>query len=86
MIEMDEAFDHVIRLASENGICGVKEIPLHQVTPGQVLAEDVIADQNHPQFRASTMDGYAVNSVEAMTFRLISKSLAGAKPLTLVVD
>ena len=48
MIEMDEAFEHVIRHATENGICGVKVIPLSEVTFGQVLAEDVIADQNHP--------------------------------------
>jgi molybdopterin biosynthesis enzyme len=32
------------------------------------------------------MDGYAVSNIEAKTYILVDRSLAGSKPITLVVD
>lgn len=48
-----------------------------------VLAEDVFATENHPQFRASTMDGFAVNKITLGTYRVADKSLAGGKHIQL---
>jgi molybdopterin molybdotransferase len=45
---------------------------------GQVLAEDVIqAAPGYPSYRASIMDGYAVQFKEATTYILAGKSLTG---------
>jgi gephyrin len=57
-------------------------LPVEHVAIGEaswrVLAEDVIASENHPPFPASTMDGYAVVAGDGSPWReVIGKQTAG---------
>jgi len=61
---------HLIRLPSE-------PVPLGNAM-FRVLAEDLIAPEDHPPFRASTMDGYAVSSDDHSPWReVIGEQNAG---------
>lgn len=53
----------------------------------RVLAEDVIASENHPPFPAATMDGYAVSSADSSPWReIIGVQTAGSMIDTEVTD
>eukprot|EP00742_Colponemidia_sp_Colp-10_P003227 GILJ01003437.1.p1 GENE.GILJ01003437.1~~GILJ01003437.1.p1 ORF type:complete len:729 (-),score=124.40 GILJ01003437.1:35-2137(-) len=56
MVPVPQALDMVL---SHAATLGCEEVPL-QDAYGRILAEDVIAREPFPPFRASTMDGYAV--------------------------
>lgn len=49
---------------------------------GRILADPVVATRDQPPFPASSMDGYAINRVEAMRdaqFQVIGESVAGCR-------
>src|SRR5215211_5955730 len=48
-----------------------ESIPL-DAAAGRILAEDVVARDNHPPFPASTMDGYAVVAADASPWREVT--------------
>jgi molybdenum cofactor synthesis domain-containing protein len=61
---------HVRRLPPE-------DVPL-QAAGFRILAEDVVAPEDHPPFAASTMDGYAVYSADSSPWReIIGEQHAG---------
>ena len=63
--------DRVRRTATEH-------VPLSEAA-GRWLAEDVVADDNHPPFPAATMDGYAVLAADTSPWReVIGYQPAGA--------
>ncbi|PID73322.1 MAG: molybdopterin molybdenumtransferase MoeA [Desulfobacterales bacterium] len=47
------------KMKSRFSICGTESVPL-SASPGRILAADIAADIDLPDFRRSTMDGYAV--------------------------
>ncbi|KAJ1727991.1 hypothetical protein LPJ61_004285 [Coemansia biformis] len=57
MTPVSEALDMVL---SSVGVGPTASISLGELRPGQVLADDVVALENVPGYRASVMDGYAV--------------------------
>lgn len=57
MIHFDQSIDMINNLEINN--YKTKTIPLMQAQ-GYVLAEDIIADHNSPEFPTSAMDGYAI--------------------------
>ena len=81
MIHPDEArqivLDAVHQLSAES-------LPLDAAN-GRVLAEDVVARHNHPQFQASTMDGYAVISDDVSPWREITGVQIAGPDLGLIV-
>lgn len=57
---------------------GSERVPLLEAG-GRVLAEDILAPENHPPFPASTMDGYAVLAEDSSPWReVIGTQHAGA--------
>jgi len=76
MISVDEARAHLNALISP---LDSEEIPLTEAA-GRVLAQDAIARRDQPPFAASSMDGYAVKSVEVerhAMFKQIGEAAAG---------
>jgi gephyrin len=75
LLHPDEArariFAHLKRLPSEN-------VALHEA-PGRVLANDIIAAEDHPPFPAATMDGYAVLAEDPSPWReIVGRQTAGS--------
>ncbi|UCE52491.1 MAG: molybdopterin molybdotransferase MoeA [Desulfobacterales bacterium] len=58
VINLDEVFEYIHKFPP----VGVEKITLPQ-TVGRILAEDIISDIDLPDFRRSTMDGFAVQGV-----------------------
>jgi gephyrin len=50
----------------------VAETVVLEAAVGRILAEDVVARDNHPPFPASTMDGYAVVAADASPWREVT--------------
>ncbi len=76
MISVDEALGHLFDLVAP---LDAEKVPLRQAS-GRVLAEPVTARRNQPPFRASVMDGYAVNSAGQTgpaSFAIIGEAPAG---------
>ncbi|MEL6449624.1 MAG: gephyrin-like molybdotransferase Glp [Pseudomonadota bacterium] len=76
MISVSQALDHLFALAD---LLPVEVVPLREA-PGRVLAEPVTAQRTQPPFPASSMDGYALNGVEAdlhAQFKVIGEAAAG---------
>ena len=76
MISVDEALGHLFDLVSP---LDAELAPL-RTAAGRVLATPVEARRNQPPFRASVMDGYAVNSggqTGAAQFKVIGEAAAG---------
>lgn len=59
---IEEALDKLDRFADQLPLY-VEEIP-HFRALGRILAEDLVSIENIPAFRRSTMDGYAVRSID----------------------
>jgi len=53
--------DAVLALRSEFSTMEAETIPVEK-SPGRILAEDIVSDINLPDFRRTTMDGYAVQA------------------------
>ena len=63
-------FEHVRTLPPES-------LPIGDVA-GRILASDIIADEDHPPFAASTMDGYAVVAEDPSPWReIVGRQTAG---------
>ncbi|WP_299370064.1 gephyrin-like molybdotransferase Glp [uncultured Tateyamaria sp.] len=76
MIPVDTALDHLFALADP---LPVEVVPL-RAAAGRVLAEPVTAQRTQPPFAASSMDGYALKSIEAdlhAQFKVVGESSAG---------
>ncbi|MDP5325712.1 MAG: molybdopterin molybdotransferase MoeA [Paracoccaceae bacterium] len=76
MISVAEALAHILALMPR---LDAETVPLAQAAH-RVLAEPAIARRDQPPFDASAMDGYAVQSAEALpgaTFRVVGESAAG---------
>ena len=74
LVHPDEArrivLSHVSRLTTER-------VALDKAS-GRILAEDVVAAENHPSFAAATMDGYAVVADDASPWReVLGEQFAG---------
>ena len=74
MLHPDEArsriFEHVTLLPSES-------VPLRQAA-WRILAEDLVAAEDHPPFPAATMDGYAVVADDPSPWReIVGRQTAG---------
>ena len=87
MIDMDQAWQIIHEKTTElaqqraSNAC-VKD--LDEIVPGDILAEEVHAADDLPPFRASVMDGYAVNQINRDVYKVVSyKSLAGSDPTQL---
>ena len=64
-------FDESIQMIQDLEINNYKTKKLYLVeTLGYVLAEDIIADHNSPEYPTSAMDGYAINYEDMMLGRL----------------
>ncbi len=66
-MHFDESMQMIDDLAIEN--YKTKELPLME-SQGYILAEDIIADHNSPEFPTSAMDGYAVRHQDLSLGRL----------------
>ncbi|MFL4470912.1 gephyrin-like molybdotransferase Glp [Tateyamaria armeniaca] len=76
MITVAQALDHLFALAD---LLPVETVPLRAAS-GRVLAAPVTARRTQPPFAASSMDGYALKSVEAdlhAQFKVVGESAAG---------
>ncbi len=76
MISVEDARAHLFALVSK---LPVETVPLIEAA-GRVLATDVTARRDQPPFAASSMDGYALKSVEAeqhAQFQVIGEAAAG---------
>jgi molybdenum cofactor synthesis domain-containing protein len=74
MITVEEAWQRVAAILTP---LPAKSLPIREAV-GLVLAEDVIARENMPPFRASAMDGYAVIASDtAPARRVIGEQTAG---------
>ena len=60
MIEVQEALDLIDRFTSRSK--SVRR-PVHASLNGLILANEVFSKVNLPEFRQSSMDGYAVNGI-----------------------
>jgi gephyrin len=81
MMPMEEALALMISESTKQScqkVCSM-DISSPELLLGSVLAEDVVAKDDLPPFRASVMDGYAVStSHTSTTFEIVaSKSFAG---------
>ncbi|KAJ2081035.1 hypothetical protein H4R24_002650 [Coemansia sp. RSA 988] len=80
MIPVSAALDQVLSSIRE---LPVQELVLNQIRPGQVLAQDVVAQENVPAYPASIMDGYAMIASDGPgEFTVRSASTAGAAAQT----
>ncbi|MFK7877415.1 MAG: gephyrin-like molybdotransferase Glp [Paracoccaceae bacterium] len=76
MISVTQALDHLFALVEPLG----NESVLLRHAAGRFLAEPVQAQRTQPPFAASSMDGYAIKSVEAQQhaqFKVIGEAAAG---------
>ncbi|WP_415920790.1 gephyrin-like molybdotransferase Glp [Tateyamaria sp. SN6-1] len=76
MISVAEALDHLFSLADP---LPSETVPL-RAAAHRVLAQDVAATRTQPPFDASSMDGYALKSVEAdlhAQFKVVGEAAAG---------
>lgn len=76
MISVSTALEHLFALADA---LPVETVALRAAS-GRVLARDVLAARTQPPFDASSMDGYALKSVEAdqhAQFKVIGEAAAG---------
>lgn len=76
MISVGEALEHLFALAS---LLPSEIVPLRDAS-GRVLAESIVSRRTQPPFAASSMDGYALKSVEAdlhAQFKVVGESAAG---------
>ena len=76
MISVSEARERLFALIEP---LEQEEVPLREAA-GRVLAQDVMAQRDQPPFAASSMDGYALNGVEAdlhAQFKVIGEAAAG---------
>lgn len=76
MISVSEAQTHLFSLVKP---LASETVPLTKAV-GRVLAENVVATRNQPPFAASSMDGYALKSVEVerhAMFKVIGEAAAG---------
>ena len=76
MISVTEALDNLFALADP---LPVETVGLREAA-GRVLAQSVTATRTQPPFAASSMDGYALKSVEAdlhAQFKVIGEAAAG---------
>ena len=74
MIEVQEALDLIDRFTSRSK--SVKR-PVNASLNGLVLAEEVFSTVNLPEFRQSSMDGYAINGVSD-NYQVIGEVPAGS--------
>ena len=74
MIEVQEALDLIDRFTSRSK--SVRR-SVDAVLNGLILAEDVFSTVNLPEFRQSSMDGYAINGVSD-NYQIIGKVPAGS--------
>lgn len=65
MLHPDEALGTILQFAKPGAI---ERVPLAEAG-WRVLAEDLVATENHPPFPASTMDGYAVVAEDGSPWR-----------------
>lgn len=81
MMQMEEALAAMVMECSKSGKQKVTSLDIStpELLLGSVLAEDVVAKDDLPPFRASVMDGYAVcTSHTSANFEVVaSKSFAG---------
>ncbi|KAI8323595.1 hypothetical protein GQ54DRAFT_101734 [Martensiomyces pterosporus] len=84
MIPVDTALDLVLSsLAAPAPV----DLPLREIREGQILAEDVIAQENVPAYRASIMDGYAVKSSDGPgTYTVRGSAVAGMRGASSVTE
>ena len=80
-MQMEEALALMVRESTKQfnqKVCSM-DMSSPELLLGNVLAEDVVAKDDLPPFRASVMDGYAIStSHTSMTFEIVaSKSFAG---------
>lgn len=61
VIDLDQAFEYIEKFAP----VGTENVPVSD-SLGRIIAQDVVADMNLPDFRRATMDGFAVQG--ASTF------------------
>ncbi|WP_299625882.1 gephyrin-like molybdotransferase Glp [uncultured Tateyamaria sp.] len=76
MITVAQALDHLFDLADA---LPTETVPLRSAA-GRVLAEPMAATRTQPPFAASSMDGYALKSVEAdlhAQFKVVGEAAAG---------
>lgn len=76
MISVTQALDHLFALAD---VLPVETVPLRAAS-GRVLAHDVTTARTQPPFAASSMDGYALNGIEAdlhAQFKVVGEAAAG---------
>lgn len=69
--------DAVARVVSDIKPLGQEEVPLVEAA-GRILATDLAATLNQPPFAASSMDGYAVRSVDVTTVPTVLKQIGKA--------
>lgn len=76
MISVETALTHILELGSP---LPAETVPLAEAA-GRVLVEPAVARRNQPPFDASSMDGYAIKSIEAdqhVQLKVIGEAAAG---------
>lgn len=58
---LDQSVETILQTMESLNLKRIENIPIDKAL-GKILAEDIIARENIPAFRRSTMDGYAVQS------------------------
>ena len=77
-------FDESINMMENLEISNYKTKKLYLIdTLGYVLAEDIVADHNSPEFLTSAMDGYALKHDDMAFGRL---KIASIKPCRCSID
>jgi gephyrin len=76
MVEVESALKLVLERASLLDV-GVEEISYSSSLLGRVIGQDIIANSNHPPFRASIMDGYAVVDLSPGVYPIALSITAG---------
>lgn len=80
MVPMPDALSCIDDTVMSCGIRRTEQVPLHRAL-GTVLAESVHSAFNHPPFRASIKDGYAVVSSDGPgLYPVVGSLVAGAHP------
>ena len=77
----------LMRLAERLASVPKTRVPLHGAA-GLILAEDVLADRDHPPMDMSAVDGYALRLAQAATGRqpILGESRIGHAPPEMPVD
>ena len=76
MIEVEDALQLVLERASTMSI-GIEHVQFNADLNNRILAQNIAATTNHPPFRASIMDGYAVVDLVPGTYPITSSVTAG---------